>query len=56
MEDNKPKKLLFTLLALLVPVAGLVLGALIVLFTPLNRLLSRLKHKRSAIDDNDEEE
>ncbi len=59
MEDKKPKKLLFTLLALLVPVAGVILGALIVLFTPLNRLLSRLKRKNIAeidSDDNDEDE
>ncbi len=57
MEENKPKKLLLTLLAVLVPVAGVILGALIVLFTPLNRLMSRLKHTRSAAkEDNDNEE
>lgn len=54
MEDNKPKKLLFTLLAVLVPVAGVILGALIVLLTPLNRLLLRLKRKNIAVKDNDE--
>ncbi len=55
MEDKKPKKLLFVLLAAVIPVAGVILGALIVLFTPLNRLLSRIKHRTNAAEDNDEE-
>ncbi len=56
LEEKKPKKLLFTLLAAVIPVAGVVLGVLIVLFTPLNRLLSRIKHRKSALKDNDEQE
>lgn len=56
MDEKKPKKLLFALLAALVPIAGVVLGALIVLFTPLNRLLSRLKRGKNSAKDNDEDE
>ncbi len=55
LEEKKPKKLLFALLAAVIPVAGVILGVLIVLFTPLNRLLSRIKRGKANEKDSDEE-
>ncbi len=55
LEEKKPKKLLFALLAAVIPVAGVILGVLIVLFTPLNRLLSRIKRGKANEKDSNEE-